>query len=505
MKYKYTVMSDLQETTNTLVHTSHFSMGISRSFASRTPIERHRIRQRRRVLDVQRKQRHAILIRTIQELKVPRMVAPLGTTLHPCLFSYAKSIPLSILLHFSKCPPTFTNRNMYLKHQTEVCMNKCAILRHSYYDHEFKTLCTWFIKERQCLYAFKRLVMIWIYKKYKNRRLNTEDPITMSIPKNPIYSFDVSRRGMYIFEAYCLKKHMETGLFYSEWLFPEPNHPKNPLTNLEFTEAQRIAILMSLRTKNYGSWIFEAYRAFNWNLDLVKEEYQVPLKLQALRDLVRNPSSDETIEFVQEYIIDEYNYHKLPRTTSHISIHMMKWAVKHMYTTTYIKKWIDLFEDHYRSSILFGEYDPTHQRKIELYNFHVRSKKLFNDSTSYKELEQVYLRENPVIRSRTHLIPRIDPSIQFVLPSVSHRLLQTTLLVQNHDEELDESDTESEQLELLDRPNQDAPLFVQDENRVIVSLSNGDIRIIYTQPNDMYRLTIGNPSSTIEDGANSQM
>jgi len=464
-------------------------------------------------MEIRRKEHQAALIQHIRSLTLPIYIEPFGIQLFPCLFSYVKSIPDSILIDFSKCPPFFLERIAYLKEKKKILMNPFSILNNPSFESEYNLLRTWFEKERRCLYAFKKLVSIWIYKKYKDRQLNTEDPITMTIPRVPIYIFDVSQRGMYVFEAYCLKKHMETELFYSEWMFPEPNHPKNPLTNLEFTESQRIAILTALRRNNLCSWVCEAYRSLQWDMEMLKDQFQIPLKLQALRNLVRTPYSEETIELVQEYILDEYAYHKLARSSAHINIRILKWAVQHMYTCSYIQKWTALFEDSYKSSILFGEYDHTEDHKIEIYRYHMRSKELFYDTVSYETIKTAYLRQNPPIQPRINImenpilqplpLPPIEVERPYVLPSAAHRLQMTVPSLEEID--LDDSNRDTVSSDVARIQYQGDTTFIQQENRIIVSLPNGDLRIIYTLPHDMYRLSIGNPSSRIEDGPNTQV
>jgi len=337
----------------------------------------------------------------------------------------------------------------------------------------------------------KRVVSLWLYKRYKGRILNTEDPATLCAPIVPISVFDVRQRGMYRFELSSLKKQMEAELCYAEWLFPEPRHPKNPLTNLEFTEAQRISILRQFRFHNIGSWILEAYYSTEWDLIEFGSMYHIPLKLKALEYLVRNPSSDETIESVQDYILEEFKYHKLPTTTICVSMRILNWAVKNSYTTPYIQEWIKLFEEHTRASILFGEYEPTHEYTTKLRNFHIQSKLLFCEKIQYETIRAAYIQINRPPR----LLQRQTPNIQFPIRNTSFGMLsQDSSPIDGLD---DSSATESEDTSLS--------IYVQDENRIIVDLPDGTVRVIYSLPNAMYNLQIGNPSSVIEDGANPQV
>lgn len=210
----------------------------------------------------------------------------------------------------------------------------------------------WLRTEIRCRVAFRNLVRHWLWKRYASNDLNTEDPATLSEPIQPIRVFDVSARGTYIFEAASLRKSMERDLNYCDWLFPEPSHPKNPFTNLPFHAGHRIHILQQLRVFQQGSWILESYHQMKWQLKPFRDIFLVPLKMRALQEICRNPTSEETIDYLLEYIEDHYDYHEIHQP---LILTVLRWATKHMTTDPYMLKWLDSFRQYYSIQIIYGE------------------------------------------------------------------------------------------------------------------------------------------------------
>jgi hypothetical protein len=225
----------------------------------------------------------------------------------------------------------------------------------------------WLRTEIRCRVAFRKLVGRWLWKRYATNDLNTEDPATLTEPTQPIRVFDASARGTYIFEAASLRKSMERDLNYCDWLFPEPSHPKNPFTNLPFHMGHRIYILQQLRIYQQGSWILESYRQVKWQLKAFRDIFMVPLKVRALQEICRNPTSEETIDYLLEFIEDHYDYHEIHRPEI---LTVLRWAAKHMTTDPYMLEWLDAFKGFYSVQILYGEHflENNYTLQTKLYN-----------------------------------------------------------------------------------------------------------------------------------------
>lgn len=234
--------------------------------------------------------------------------------------------------------------------------------------------------------SLRRFVQHWLYKKYKSREINTEDPATLCIPLKPISIFDSKAKGIYKFEMQTIKQQLTNDLSYSDWLFPKFIRPKNPFTNLPFTEAQLISITNFLKLHGMTNWYIEAFREYKYNLKKFHEELFTPLRLRALNDLIKNTSSDQFIELLYEFILDQYDYHEYNCKSN---LNIIRWAIAKKASDPYIKKWVDIFYKFMRAEILYGkEFVNDHDEIGDIY--YAETKKLFDD---YKEISRLgYLR-----------------------------------------------------------------------------------------------------------------
>lgn len=207
----------------------------------------------------------------------------------------------------------------------------------------------WCFRNQMVRTVFKRLAQLWLYKKYKGRFLNTTDVATLEVPKKAIHVFDSKAKGSYIFEASTLKRSIDSDLSFTDWLFPDPLMPRNAWTNCPFTLAQLVAIQKGMYKHEITSPYLELFKKTRWRILPYLETYKVPIKLEGLKNMIRNRTSDEFITLMTEFIEDEHEYHDIEFQT-HLVI--LKWAVTNCINDTYILQWIPLFEEYNRLCIL---------------------------------------------------------------------------------------------------------------------------------------------------------
>jgi hypothetical protein len=231
-----------------------------------------------------------------------------------------------------------------------------------------------------------------------------------------------------------------------------------------------------------------------------KLQYQVPLKLAALHDLVKNPSSEDTIEYLQEFIEEQYDYHNLPQGTIRPSLTVLLWGVKHEYDTLYIKQWLHAFQEYNNLKITIGVQENARDDIIAYNKIYRRTKLLFSDEKQYTDIKNKY------IEAHKYEVPRM-----LVLPNVAQRLAaiqeaQRQLFVQQRQQfqsQLQQPQPQQPQPQpqqqrpqpqqqrpqpQQQRPQQQQPQPQPRENQppVVVRLASGDIRVIV--PNHLFRL-----------------
>jgi hypothetical protein len=266
------------------------------------------------------------------------------------------TLPPDLRLNFLFLKQGIQNRYEYLESEKEVIKQLIFFrvnvkLDVTKYENRLKRLRFWVRKDQLIKSALRRFVQIWLYKRYMNHFINTEDPATLTVPKHPIYVYDSTIKGTYIFDAFSLRKSIQMNLTFTDWMFPEPAAPKNSLTNLPFTMPQFIRILQQLRAANATNWWIEAYYQSKFNLDVIKKVFCIPLKLNSLTEMVRNRSGEEYTEYLQEFIEEQFDAHDID-FNSHLTI--LKWAVAQIPNDPYMVEWASAMYEFKKVRIMYS-------------------------------------------------------------------------------------------------------------------------------------------------------
>lgn len=130
-----------------------------------------------------------------------------------------------------------------------------------------------------------------------NKQINVEDIVTMEVSKKPVYVINYPERCTYVYEAETMRRSINTRLLMSDWMFESPQYPINPLSNEPFTSGQLISIYNQMRTYGSFSWVFDRFKACNFDLRLFKLRFKQQLKLEAIESHFKNEhvNSKETI------------------------------------------------------------------------------------------------------------------------------------------------------------------------------------------------------------------
>lgn len=264
---------------------------------------------------------------------------------------------------------------------------------------------TWFRLERQVRFALKRLVNAFLFKRYKKRLLNTEDPATLEPPRQEIRIFDVKSRGTYLFEASTLKRQWDENLGYAKWMVPEPQLPKNPLTNLPFTLGQLIYIAQELRRLGRTSWLIEGFIQFDFQRKAFLEQFNQTLRLHTLTRCFNDPKHEDTIDFLEEFMEDEFEYHDI-EFRAYLTI--LRWGIRNAMETRYMKQWLQTWYDYYKLFILHG---PSGLRTSPglLDATHDMTEDLFRNTKAISALSKLRLAQAPQLDRVRFPIPPILP------------------------------------------------------------------------------------------------
>jgi len=173
---------------------------------------------------------------------------------------------------------------------------------------------------------------------------NTEDPVTLEVPKKSVLVIDIKNKCSYIYEASSLKRTFETKILCSDYMFPDPKMPINMLTNIPFTYGQLVSIYTQCVAHGEFSWILDRFKSCNFDLERFERRFRQQLKIEAIESFFKNqPYNAKTLVIdyfnaiaEQEDLPDE----KIAAFSRHYTLHP---------DSKLIKNWINITKRYYIS------------------------------------------------------------------------------------------------------------------------------------------------------------
>jgi len=177
--------------------------------------------------------------------------------------------------------------------------------------------------------------------------VNQEDPVTLEIPKKPVYVLNFQGRCSYVYEANSLRRVMENRLLSSYWMFVEPKPPNNLLSNQEFTMGQYVSIIRQLKDYREFSVAISRFRDAEFDLTKFERNNNQYLKVSAIeRHFKDEPATSRTtvIEFIKAMTIGRSVEPKK------LEAFIRAYDVNKEYS--YLKQWIRITKRYYISKEL---------------------------------------------------------------------------------------------------------------------------------------------------------
>ncbi len=154
-------------------------------------------------------------------------------------------------------------------------------------------------------WAFKCLANAAILRSIDRRRpLPQTDPISLEPMTNPVVIYSVPTRWRYAYDANTLIAYIRTQLSTCMYGYPEPQAPRNPITNVEFTIGQLYSAYIQLAQRGKLCWQLGAYLAEGGRMHMYERQYVVPIYRQDCIREARDPSNLEGATSIVEFIMD---------------------------------------------------------------------------------------------------------------------------------------------------------------------------------------------------------
>lgn len=182
---------------------------------------------------------------------------------------------------------------------------------------------------------------------------NLEDIVSMEAPKKLVELVDWTSKQKYRFEAATLMKDITCRLLTHDGFFEDPQPPRNPFTNIPFTQSQVISIWNSISEAGvHVSVAFTAYRLARYNMANFCLYNSTLLKLNAHRQTMKNTRCYSYRERMLDFISFCYAEEILP-----CSIAAFTYCLTHHPTHHQLQRWASLCYAFYEAEILFSA-DP---------------------------------------------------------------------------------------------------------------------------------------------------
>jgi hypothetical protein len=212
------------------------------------------------------------------------------------------------------------------------------------YNEIVPSLKSTFEQNQSLRWSFKKLLNRWLYSKLE--QVNTNDLVTVEIPKKPVYLYDIKARKKYVFEATTLLKDSFTRLLNHDGLILESKMPRNPYTNTDLTFFDCFILHNQLRSNGITDWLWEAFAKQKFSLDLLQEHFEVPMRLACL-DSVFREYNYQSHDLLVDFIHQEYENHGKQSPTEAVLYRVLRTCKNH----PFIEDWIDACKEYWSYQI----------------------------------------------------------------------------------------------------------------------------------------------------------
>jgi len=175
--------------------------------------------------------------------------------------------------------------------------------------------------------------------------MNKCDPVTLEEPVKPIHIINFKKRCSYVYELDTIRKTINNRLLTSDYMFSNPQLPINILSNEPFTFYQLVSIHSQFKKYGICSWVFDRFKASNFNLERFSLYNRQQLKIRAIEHFF-TAENDLYQETVLDYFllsddtaltnVDDVDYYSIFKRALYSKNH-----------SPYIKRWITTTKRYY--------------------------------------------------------------------------------------------------------------------------------------------------------------
>jgi len=191
----------------------------------------------------------------------------------------------------------------------------------------------------------RKLCNIMKIKRALRNVMNKSDPVTLEDPVKPIHIINFKAKCSYVYELDTIRKTINNRLLLSDYMFPNPQLPVNILSNEPFTYYQLLSIYSQFKKYGVCSWVFDRFKACNFNLEKFSLYYRQQLKIRAIEQFftVENDLYQESV--LDYFLLSDDTILTNADDTDYYTV--FKRALYSKNHSPYIKRWIATTKRYY--------------------------------------------------------------------------------------------------------------------------------------------------------------
>jgi hypothetical protein len=188
---------------------------------------------------------------------------------------------------------------------------------------------------------------------------NLDDIVTVEPPKKLVELVDWKSKQKYRFEAATLMRDITCRLMTHDGFFEDPQEPRNPFTNIPFTQSQVISLWNSISEAGISvSVAFTAYRLARYDMVKFSLYNSILIKLNAHKQTMKDIKCFSYRERMLDFISFCYSEEILPFSTAAFT-----YCLIHYPSHNQIQRWAALCYKFYEVEILYSTDPETLRQK----------------------------------------------------------------------------------------------------------------------------------------------
>ena len=160
-----------------------------------------------------------------------------------------------------------------------------------------------YILEMRLRERMRFFVNRWRQRRIDRRSDENIDPITQCPPEKEVEVYDWDVKKKFVFDAKSLATHIETQLLHHDSGFADPQWPRNPWTNVNFSYNQLLSIYFQLKHNRELRWGLTTLYEYQFDKQLWYRYHLSAITMKAVKNSLTTLDSMHAKESLEDFII----------------------------------------------------------------------------------------------------------------------------------------------------------------------------------------------------------